>query len=69
VVLEASVGFLGLGVQPPTPTLGNLIGDGRSYLLNADWLVIYPGLVIAALVVGFNLLGDGLARRAERRTA
>lgn len=67
VVLEASVGFLGLGVQPPTPTLGNLIGDGRAYLLNADWLVIYPGLVIAALVVGFNLLGDWLARRAERR--
>ena len=69
VVLEASVGFLGLGVQPPTPTLGNLIGDGQSYLLNADWLVIYPGLVISALVVGFNLLGDWLARRTERRTA
>jgi peptide/nickel transport system permease protein len=67
VVLEASVGFLGLGVQPPTPTLGNLIGDGQSYLLNADWLVIYPGLVISALVVGFNLLGDWLARRATRR--
>jgi peptide/nickel transport system permease protein len=64
VVLEASVGFLGLGVQPPTPTLGNLIGDGQSYMLNADWLVIAPGLVISALVVGFNLLGDGLARRA-----
>ncbi len=67
VVLEASVGFLGLGVQPPTPTLGNLIGDGQSYLLNADWLVIFPGLVISALVVGFNLVGDGLARRAGRR--
>jgi peptide/nickel transport system permease protein len=66
VVLEASVGFLGLGVQPPTATLGNLIGDGRSYMLNADWLVIYPGLAIAALVLGFNLLGDGLARRSER---
>jgi peptide/nickel transport system permease protein len=66
VVLEASVGFLGLGVQPPAATLGNLIGDGRSYLLNADWLVIYPGLAIAALVVGFNLLGDWAARRSER---
>ncbi|HEY2132309.1 MAG TPA: ABC transporter permease [Acetobacteraceae bacterium] len=69
VVLEASVGFLGLGVPPPTPTLGNLIGDGQSYLLNADWLVIYPGLVISAMVVGFNLLGDWLARRTERRAA
>ncbi len=63
VVLEASVGFLGLGVQPPRPTLGNLIGDGRSYLLVASWLVVYPGLVISALVAGFNLLGDWLARR------
>jgi peptide/nickel transport system permease protein len=51
VILEASVGFLGLGVQPPTPTLGNLIGEGRSYLFNAQWLVIWPGLVIAALEV------------------
>src|SRR6185437_5577467 len=63
VVLEASVGFLGLGIQPPRPTLGNLIGDGRSYLLVASWLVIYPGLVISALVAGFNLIGDWLARR------
>ena len=67
VVLEASVGFLGLGVQPPTPTLGNLIGDGRSFLLVASWMVVYPGLVISALVVGFNLLGDGLVRRMDRR--
>ncbi len=67
VVLEASIGFLGLGVQPPTPTLGNLIGEGRSYLFNAQWLVIWPGLVIAALVVGFNLTGDWLARHADVR--
>ena len=68
VVLEASVGFLGLGVQPPTPTLGNLIGDGQSFLLVAQWMVIYPGLVISALVVGFNLLlGDGLVRRMDQR--
>ena len=67
VVMEASVGFLGLGVQPPTPTLGNLIGEGRSFLLNAPWLVIWPGVVIAALVVGCNLFGDGLVRRVERR--
>ncbi len=69
VVLEASVGFLGLGVQPPTPTLGNLIGEGRSYLFNGAWLVLYPGLVIAALVAGFNLLGDWLVRRTDARLA
>lgn len=67
VVLEASVGFLGLGVQPPTPTLGNLIGEGRSFMLVADWLVLYPGLVIAALVIGFNFLGDGLLRWTQVR--
>lgn len=67
VVLEASVGFLGLGVQPPTPTLGNLLGDGRSFLLNAQWLVVYPGLAISALVVGFNLVGDWLVWRRDRR--
>jgi peptide/nickel transport system permease protein len=67
IILEASVGFLGLGVQPPTPTLGNLIGEGRAYMLLADWLVLYPGLVIAALVVGINLVGDWLVRRNALR--
>jgi peptide/nickel transport system permease protein len=69
VVLEASIGFLGLGVQPPTPTLGNLIGEGRSLMLVADWLVLWPGVAIAALVIGFNFLGDGLIRRTEARVA
>lgn len=69
IILEASVGFLGLGVQPPTPTLGNLIGEGRSFILLANWLVLYPGLVIGALVVGCNLLGDYLVRRADKRAA
>ncbi|WAP69970.1 ABC transporter permease [Jiella pelagia] len=69
IILEASVGFLGLGVQPPTPTLGNLIGEGRSFILLANWLVLYPGLVIGALVVGCNLLGDWLVRRADNRAS
>lgn len=69
IILEASVGFLGLGVQPPTPTLGNLIGEGRSYILLANWLVLYPGLVIGALVIGCNLIGDWLVRRADSRSA
>ena len=69
IILKASVGFLGLGVQPPTPTLGNLIGEGRSFILLANWLVLYPGLVIGALVVGCNLLGDWLVRRADNRAS
>jgi peptide/nickel transport system permease protein len=69
IILEASVGFLGLGVQPPTPTLGNLIGEGRAFILLANWLVLYPGLVIGALVIGCNLLGDWLVRRADSRNA
>jgi peptide/nickel transport system permease protein len=68
VVMEASVGFLGLGVQPPTPTLGNLLGEGSAFLLNAQWLVVYPGLVISALVIGCNLLGDGLVRLRDTRS-
>ena len=67
IVLEASVGFLGMGIQPPTPTLGNLIGEGRSYMLLSQWLVLYPGLVIAALVIGCNLLGDDLLRLTHTR--
>jgi peptide/nickel transport system permease protein len=69
IILEASVGFLGLGVQPPTPTLGNLIGEGRAFMLIANWLVLYPGLVIGALVIGCNLLGDWLVRRADSRNS
>jgi peptide/nickel transport system permease protein len=69
IILEASVGFLGLGVQPPTPTLGNLIGEGRAYILIADWLILYPGLVIGALVIGCNLLGDWLVRRADSKVS
>ncbi len=67
IVLEASIGFLGMGIQPPTATLGNLIGEGRSYMLLAQWLVLYPGLVIAALVIGCNLLGDSLLRKTHTR--
>lgn len=67
IVLEASIGFLGMGIQPPTPTLGNLIGEGRSYMLLAQWLVLYPGLVIAALVICCNLLGDSLLRKTHTR--
>jgi peptide/nickel transport system permease protein len=67
IILEASIGFLGLGVQPPIPTLGGLIGEGRNFMLIADWLVLYPGIMIAALVIACNLLGDWLVRRNDLR--
>lgn len=60
VLAIAGLNFLGLGVRPPTPEWGAMLNDGRPYLLTAPELMIYPGLAITALVVGFNLLGDGL---------
>jgi len=57
---EATLSFLGVGVPPPAPTLGSIIGEGRSYLRTAPWLSVLPGLGISALVFGFNLLGDGV---------
>ncbi|MCC6162424.1 MAG: ABC transporter permease [Acidobacteria bacterium] len=60
IVAEASLSFLGLGVQPPTPSWGAMLDAGRSHLLDAPHLTIVPGLAIACLVLGFNVLGDGL---------
>ncbi|WP_117366946.1 ABC transporter permease [Natrarchaeobaculum sulfurireducens] len=60
MLLEASLSFLGLGVQPPTPSWGLMINDGWSYMGDAPWLVFFPALAIGLAVIGFNLLGDGL---------
>jgi peptide/nickel transport system permease protein len=60
ILAEASLSFLGLGVQPPTPSWGTMLNYGRSHLLDAPHLTIVPGLAIALLVLGFNFLGDGL---------
>ncbi len=60
ILAEASLSFLGLGVQPPTPSWGTMLSYGRSHLLDAPHLTIFPGLAIAILVLGFNFLGDGL---------
>lgn len=60
VMLEASLSFLGIGVQPPTPSWGGIIQDAQSYYRTAPWLVIFPGLAIMVTVFAFNLLGDGL---------
>lgn len=60
VLLESGLGFLGLGVQPPDPSWGNMLAEGRDYLSNAWWLATIPGMAIALVVLGANLLGDGL---------
>lgn len=67
IVAEASLSFLGLGVQPPTPSWGAMIDAGRSHLLDAPHLTIFPGMAIALLVLGFNFLGDGLRDRIDPR--
>jgi peptide/nickel transport system permease protein len=60
IILEASLGFLGLGVPPPTPTWGSMLADGRDYLRDAWWIALFPGLAIMLTAAGSNFLGDGL---------
>ena len=60
IVAEASLSFLGLGIQPPMPSWGGMLSDSKSFLLLAPHLVTVPGLIIMAVVVAFNLLGDSL---------
>lgn len=60
VMLEASLSFLGIGVQPPTPSWGGIIQQGQSFYRTAPWLVVFPGLAIMITIFAFNMLGDGL---------
>ena len=60
VLLESGLSFLGLGVQPPQPSWGVMLAEGRDYLSNAWWLATVPGMAISLVVLGANLLGDGL---------
>jgi peptide/nickel transport system permease protein len=60
VMLEASLSYLGIGVQPPTPSWGGMIQQGQSFYRTSPWLVLFPGLAILITVFAFNLLGDGL---------
>jgi len=60
ILLESALSFLGLGVQPPAPSWGNMLASARKAMVIAPWTAIYPGLAIVLLVLGFNLLGDGL---------
>jgi peptide/nickel transport system permease protein len=66
IIVEASVSFVGLGVQPPTPSWGNMLADARNFLLSGEWwLSAFPGIAISLTVVGFNLLGDALRDRID----
>jgi peptide/nickel transport system permease protein len=60
VLLEATLSFLGIGVQPPTPSWGNIIFENQTYFQSAPWLVFIPGVAIVALALAFNLIGDAL---------
>ena len=65
--LEAGLSFLGLGTQPPTPSLGGMLADGRDVLIQAPWVEIFPGLAIVIAVLAFTLLGEGLRRAFDPR--
>jgi peptide/nickel transport system permease protein len=60
ILVETSLSFLGLGIQPPLTSLGNMVGFGRDYLLTAWWIVVLPAIVIFVTSLAFSLLGDRL---------
>ena len=68
VIAEASLSFLGLGQQPPAPSWGSMLNTAKNYIDNAPWMAIWPGLSIFLLVLGFNLLGDGLRDALDPRS-
>lgn len=67
ILTEASLSFLGLGVQRPTPSWGNMIADGRQFIIQAPWMITFPGLAIFLTVLSFNFLGDGLREALDPR--
>ncbi|MDD3903452.1 MAG: ABC transporter permease [Sphaerochaeta sp.] len=67
ILLESALSFLGLGVQPPNPSWGNMLSSARKVMMFAPWTAVYPGLAIVLLVLGFNLLGDGLRDMLDPR--
>lgn len=60
IMLSAALSFVGLGEQPPAPSLGNMVADGGKYIPDQWWIAVFPALTIVVIVLGFNLLGDGL---------
>jgi len=67
ILIEASLSFLGLGAQPPTPSWGNMLNEGKAFMRRAWWVMTFPGLAIFITVLAFNLLGDGLREALDPR--
>jgi peptide/nickel transport system permease protein len=67
ILVEAGLSFLGFGVQPPAPSWGNILTEGRTYIFDAWWLTVFPGLAILVTVLSFNLLGEGLRDALDPR--
>lgn len=67
ILMEASLSFLGLGVQPPTPAWGSMVAAGREYIFQAWWLATFPGIAILVTVLGINLFGEGLRDALDPR--
>jgi len=67
ILIEATLSFLGMGAQPPTPSWGSILASGRAYLILAPWVTLFPGIAIMLTVLGFNLLGDGLRDALDPR--
>ena len=67
ILLEASLSFLGIGAQPPAPSLGRMLSEGREYMFMAPWASLFSGLAILLASLGFNLLGDGLRDKLDPR--
>ncbi|HZI64848.1 MAG TPA: ABC transporter permease subunit, partial [Thermoanaerobaculia bacterium] len=69
ILAEAGLSFLGLGIQPPTPSWGAMVNSGRGHLIEAPHLALFPGLAIFATVMALNFLGDALSERLDPRSA
>jgi peptide/nickel transport system permease protein len=60
VIVEASLSFLGAGTSPDVPSWGNMMAEGKVYFLNGTWIILFPGIALALMVLGVNMAGDGL---------
>ena len=68
ILIEAGLSYLGVGIRPPTASLGRMIGEGWEHIIGAPWISIFPGLVIVVTVVGFSLIGDGMRDTLDPRS-
>jgi peptide/nickel transport system permease protein len=67
IILEATLSFLGAGIQPPTPSWGQMVADGKEYIVNAWWVALIPGAALALFVLAFNIFGDWLRDTLDPR--